>query len=106
MNTKVSPILIKKGFLQALGVTAYCGLVGMIFWRGNEIFGKDPNYAGPVAFLILFIVSALICASIVFYQPYKLFFENKKKEAIDLVIATTLWLFLFFILFLLSAIFF
>jgi hypothetical protein len=88
------------GFIQACGVTLYCGLVGILFWKGNEIFGSVPNYFGPVAFLLLFSVSALVCALLVFYQPYKLFFAGKKKEAIDLVLHTTGWLFALFILFL------
>ncbi|MCL5019996.1 MAG: hypothetical protein M1426_05990 [Patescibacteria group bacterium] len=96
--------LSKKGFLQALGVTLYCSLVGVMFWKGNEFIG-NPGYIGPVMFLVLFIVSALICALIVFYQPYILFFGGKKKEALDLVLSTTGWLFGFFILFLFSAAF-
>lgn len=86
MNSK------KLGFLQALGVTAYCSLVGMFFWKGNEIFGKVDNYFGPVTFLLLFAVSVLACALLVFYQPYKLFFAGKKKEAVDVVLFTALGL--------------
>jgi hypothetical protein len=94
----------KLGLLQALGVTIYCSLVGILFWKGNEIFGKVNNYIGPVMILVLFIVSAMICSLVVFYQPYKLFFEDKKKAAIDTVLSTTGWLFLFlFVFFLLAA---
>jgi len=91
----------KLGFLQALGVTAYCSLVGIIFWKGNDIFGKMHAYLGPVAVLILLSVSVLVCALIVFYNPYKLFFGGKKKEAVDTVLYTTVSLFVFFLLFLL-----
>jgi len=35
----------------------------------------------------------------------KLFFEGKKKEAADLVLYTTVWLFIFFLVFLFSAAF-
>ena len=104
MDKKSSLSLRTQGLLQALGVTTYCGLVGLIFWKGNEIFGKMANYAGPVTFLLLFIVSALICSAIVFYQPYKLFFDGKKKEAVDLVLYTTGFLFFFFIIFLFLAV--
>ena len=45
-----------KGFLQALGVTVYCSLVGVFFWRANEIFGKADRYVGPVAFLLFMFV--------------------------------------------------
>jgi hypothetical protein len=95
---KFSPALL--GFIQALGVTAYCSFVGVIFWKGNEIFGKADRYVGPVAFLLLFIASAMICALVVFYQPYLLFFDGKKKEALETVVNTTAWLFIAFTLFL------
>lgn len=101
MKGKISTKIF--GFYQALGVSIYCGLVGLLFWKGNAIFGNAPNYLGPVAVLLLLSVSVLICALMVFYKPYKLFFEDKKKDAIDLVLTTTAWLFGFFILFLILA---
>jgi len=93
-----------KAFGQAIGVTLYCGLVGMLFWKGNVIFGKVSNYFGPVAFLLLFSVSVMICGLLVFYQPYKLFFSGKKQQAADLVLHTAIYLFVFFLLFLFLAI--
>jgi len=94
-----------KGFIQALGVTVYCSLVGLLMVNGEKIFGNAPNYLGPVVGLLLFSVSVLICGLIVFYQPYNLFFiSNKKKEAIELVVHTAAWLFGFFIVALLLAI--
>ena len=83
--------------LQASGVAGYCLLISLLLWKGNEIFGKVPNFFGPVAFLVLFIVSG-------FYKAYKLFFDDKKKQAIELVIYTTGWLFLFFVFFLAFAV--
>lgn len=90
----------KLGILQALGVTAYCSLVGVLFWKGNEIFGKAHPYIGPVSVLILLCVSVLVCALLVFYRPYKLFFAGEKKEAVDLVVFTAVWLFIFLLIFL------
>lgn len=102
MNTKrvirFSSSLV--GFLQALGVVLYCSFIGVIFWKGNEIFGKPDRYVGPVAFLLLFIASAMICALVVFYQPYLLFFDGKKKEALNIIVNTAAWLFISFTLFL------
>lgn len=93
-----SPALL--GFIQALGVTVYCSFVGLFFWKGNEMFGKVDRYVGPVTFLLLFIASAMICALMVFYQPYLLFFDGKKKEALEIVVNTAAWLFIAFISFL------
>jgi hypothetical protein len=103
VNKKLAFSLKTQGFLQALGVVIYCSLVGLLMWKGNTIFGKAPNYFGPVAVLLLFSVSALICAVIVFYQPYKLFFDREKKNAVNLVLFTTGFLVLFLLVFLLLA---
>src|SRR4030043_2230349 len=105
MTEKTNSSIKRQGFFQAAGVALYCGLVGILFWKGNTIFGNAPNYAGPVAVLLLFSFSVLICGLLVFYQPYKLFFDEKRKEAADLVLFTTGWLFFFFILFLFAALF-
>jgi hypothetical protein len=90
---------MKQGFLQALGVAGYCSLVGLIFWKGNDIFPEMNPYFGPVLFLLLFSTSALICGLIVFYKPYKLFFSGKKKEAVVAVASTALYLFIFLVTF-------
>ena len=97
--------LEKTAFFQALGVTIYCSLIGLMFWQGNNFIPRPDPYFGPVMFLLLFIVSALICALMVFYQPYELFFADKKKEAARLVLYTTGWLFLSFLLFFLLVFF-
>jgi hypothetical protein len=90
----------KLGILQALLITFYCSLVGLVMWRGNEIFGKVDSYIGPVTVLVMLSVSALICGLIVFYKPYKLFFANKREEAINVVVYTAVsLLIILFILF-------
>jgi hypothetical protein len=85
----------KIGFLQALGVTAYCSAIGMFFWGAEKIFPKVDSYFAPVLFLLLFSVSALICGLIVFKKPYELFFAGKKNEAIKVIVYTSAWLLFF-----------
>jgi len=107
-NTEYSKSMsIKKtGLLQALGVTIYCSLVGLLFWQGNHLFPKVNQYFAPVMMLLLLNVSVLVCGLLVFYKPYKLFFEGRKKDAINIVLSTSLWLFAFlFFFFLLMIIF-
>src|SRR4030042_823170 len=65
-------------FFQALGLLFYCGLVGLLFWRGEKWFGPISYYWGPLFFLVLFIVSALICALIAFGYAFILFWERKQ----------------------------
>lgn len=100
MNTKL------QGFLQALGVLVYCTLIGLFIFNANSILGKGDNFSSPILFLLLLSTSVLVCALMVFYKPYKLFFDNKKKEAISVVLTTAVWLFVFLALFLSSMIIF
>lgn len=94
------------GFFQALGVALYCSLLGVFFWQGSKILPEPGLPFGPMMFLLLFSTSVLICSLIVFYKPYKLFFEGKKKEAINAVVFTSLWMFGFvFLSFLLLILF-
>lgn len=98
---------MKRGLIQALGVTLYCSLVGTFMWNIDEVFGPGkPPFFGPIAFLMLFSASALICGLIVFYEPYKLFFAGKKKEALDIVVSNTAFLAMFAVLLLILLIFF
>lgn len=96
----------KLGFFQALGVALYCSLIGGIFWQGSHIFPKVNPYFGPVMMLLLLSTSVLICGLIVFFKPYKMFFAGKKKEAIETVVFTSVWLVCFvFLAFLLMVLF-
>lgn len=83
------------GMKQAIGVVAYISLIATIFANGERWFGRMPNYLGPVLFLSLFVVSALTCSLIVFYEPYQLFTAKKGREALETVVGTTKWLAVF-----------
>lgn len=85
--------------LQAAGLILYIFLVGVLFWRGNEIFGRINNYLGPVMVLTLLVTSAIICAIFAFGYPVILVWKYKKPiKAVKLVAFTALWLLGFLIL--------
>lgn len=85
--------LVRLSLFQALGVVGYCGLVGVVFWWGNEWFGKIPNYWGPLLFLVLFSTSALICAVITLGYPAILIWRDKQPVlAVKLAGLTAGWL--------------
>lgn len=99
MKKKLSLPLI--GLAQALGLFAYISLVSLIFWQGNNWFGRMDSYLGPILLLTLLVLSCLICALITFSYPYKLWSKKQSTEALKLILYTTLWLIsLFFIIFL------
>jgi len=106
VSIKYRPTLLFIAFLQALGVTLYCGLVGLLILNGNHLFGPQINLLGPTLFLLLFITSAVICSLIFLGYPFLLFWEQKQtKKALVLVALSTFWL-AFFIFFILSILFF
>lgn len=94
---KLSPPFV--GLLQALGLSIYCALVGIIFWKGNSLFGSANQYTGPFVILSLLVVSALICALISLGYPFIVFWDKKNtKKALQMVFYTAGWLLLFVII--------
>lgn len=89
----------KQGFLQALGIAAYCSLIGIFIFNAESLLGKMGDKFGSILFLLLLSTSVLICGTIVFYKPYKYFSEGKKKEALDTVIFTALSLLVFILIY-------
>lgn len=97
--------LVLNGFLQAAGVALYIVVVSWIMNNGQKIFGKMDNVIGPVAFLLLFVLSAAITGGLTLGRSGMLYLGNHKTEAIKLFVFTVGWLFVFtLIVFLVSII--
>ncbi|MDD5032121.1 MAG: hypothetical protein PHR36_03695 [Patescibacteria group bacterium] len=82
-----------QGLVSSLGVFVYVILVSLIMSYGEKLFGKMTNFWGPIAFLMLFVFSALITASLVLGRPIYLYLGNKKEEAVRLFFCNIAWLF-------------
>lgn len=94
----VGSVIARVALLQAVGLTVYCSLVGLVFWQGEEWFGRMPNYWGPVLFLVLFVASALISALITLGYPMILIWQEKRvADGVRLIAYTAAWLALFVI---------
>ena len=86
-------------FIQALSLFAYCGIVALLIWQGENLFGKMTSFWGPVLLLVLFAASALICALIVLGYPIYLFWQKKERVlALKIASYTAGWLIFFIIL--------
>lgn len=93
---KTKPSLSFIAFFQALGLTLYCTLIGLVIWQGENWFGKMNNLFGPILFLSLFVVSALICSLIALAYPFIIFWDEKNtKKALKILGFTALWLVFF-----------
>ena len=83
-------------FLQALGLTIYVSLVGLLMQNGNAIFGQMDTFLGPTLFLIIFVLSAVLCGLVFGYYPFILWWEHKEtKKAVRVVFYTAGWLVFF-----------
>jgi len=79
------------GFLQALGVIAYCVLAGGFFWLANKFFATPPGFLGIILMLIFLVFSVAVSGVIVFGYPAHLAFNQRFKDALSLLIYTLLY---------------
>ena len=95
---------LANGLLTAL----YVVFVGLFISNAGTIFGHGPDNALiPMAMLLLFIFSALVCGGLVLGRPILWYMDGKKKEALTLLAYTTLVIFvvmvlMFLVLFIIS----
>lgn len=82
----------KTGLLNALGTLVYIIVVATLIQNGDRLFGDMDNFVGPIAFLLLFTLSAVVVGSLVLGKPIMLYLDGKKKEAVTLFMQTASWL--------------
>lgn len=91
------------GLFQATAVATYVVLFAILAQLVPQWLKAHNIYAHPILgiilFLLVFITSALICASLVFVYPILLFFDSKKIEAVKTVLWSMVWLAAFFLIF-------
>lgn len=84
--------LIQQSFLHAAGVFFYTMLVASILMNGEKLFGQMRNVYGPVAFLMLFVISATIVGLLVLAKPVMLYISGDKAEGVKFLSYTVGWL--------------
>ena len=83
------PALI--GFLQALSVALYCGLIGLFFNLAKNISPQPPEFWGTVVLLLLLVFSAAVTGLLVFGYPAFLILEREIKKALQILAHTFLF---------------
>lgn len=95
LPTKSGPGLQAQAFLHSLGVVAYISFVSFLMFNVERVFGeKEDTFLAPVAFLLLFTLSAAIVGMLVFGRPVMLYLDGKKKEAMNFAGTTVGFLFI------------
>jgi hypothetical protein len=77
-------------FINSVGVLVYTAAVALIMSNGEKVFGQMQRFWGPVAFLMLFVLSATIVGALVLGRPVLFYLDGLKKEAIKLFIYTVI----------------
>lgn len=99
-NNNMDKKIIKQAFLLALGEGIYISLVALLMFTVQKLFGEkpDPVIIAPIAFLLLFVISAAISGALILGKPVMLYLDGKKKEALQLFGFILLWLVLFLVI--------
>jgi len=76
-------------------------VLGISWFLSNteRLFGTAQEFWGPAAILLLFVFSALVTGLLILGYPIWLYLEQRKKEAVQVLLCNTGWLFGFLILF-------
>lgn len=80
--------MTKKPFLNALAAGLYIALVALTMNLGAKYAPKGNSFIGPFAVVSLFTLSAAVMGYLFCYQPAQLYFDGKKKEAVNLFLKT------------------
>lgn len=81
--------MTKNPLINAFGSLAYIVLVvSLINFVSHIQKNKPDTFLAPVAFLSLFTLSAAVMGYIFLYQPLQLYFDDKKKQAVNLFLQT------------------
>src|SRR3989338_6110607 len=86
--------LIGQSLAAAAGVLVYTSIVAWILYNGNAIFGKMNTFFGPLAFLLLFVLSAAVVGTLVGGKPAYMYFNGEKPAGVKLLLYTIAWLFI------------
>lgn len=86
--------LAKWGATHALGVLVYIFLVAVFMNNANSWLGvEDNDIFSPIAFLLLFMFSALVTGGLVLGKPIMLYLDGQKKDGVKLFFYTSASLF-------------
>lgn len=90
------------GLLQAAGLAGYISVFAasafrIQAWTHAHNIAPHP-IAGIMLFLLAFVISALICASLILAYPLTLFFDGRKSDALKIILWSGIWLIAIFLL--------
>lgn len=80
--------MTKNPIVNALAAMAYIVCIVALISFLPHIFGEQEFPFAPILMLSLFTLSAAMMAYIFLLQPFELYFQGQKKEAVSLFLKT------------------
>jgi len=97
--------MTKNPIINGLSASAYIVMVAFVMNFGMKLIPPHTNSVmAPIAIISLFTLSAAVMGYIFGYVPFQLYFDGKKKQAVQLFLQTVvafgcLTIFMFILLF-------
>jgi len=80
----------KNPIINGLGALIYIILVASVMNFGTKLVPHQSSFIAPIAVISLFTLSAAVMGYIFCYQPAQLYFDGKKKQAVQLFLQTVI----------------
>lgn len=84
--------LLFWAMVDSLGIFVYVSAVSFVMFNSQNLFGKIDNFTGPLMFLLLFVVSAVITGALFLGRPAYLYLNGFKEQGIKLFFSTLAFL--------------
>jgi len=82
--------MTKNPFINSLAASAYIIFIVLVMNSGTKLVGPTNSLMAPVAVISLFTLSAAVMGYLFCYQPIQLYFDGKKKSAVQLFLQTVI----------------
>jgi len=80
----------KNPLINAISAGVYIVLIVSVISLAEKFSRYPDKFLAPVVFLSLFTLSAAVMACLFCYQPIQLYFDGKKKQAVNLFLHTVM----------------
>ena len=80
--------MTKNPILNALAAFGYIIVIASVMYYGSNYAMPNKSFLAPIAAVSLFTLSAAVMGYIFFFQPFQMYFDNKKKQALELFFQT------------------
>lgn len=84
------PVMTRNPVVNGLTASAYIFVLVLFLDYGMKVGNRPETFIVPVIMISIFTLSAAVMGFLFGYQPFQLWFDGKKGEAVKLFLQTTL----------------